>query len=110
MDSNPKKSDHFNGLHWVVEDAVYAGEYKVKVWFRDGSVKIVDLKEPVFKERTGDVFVPLQDEQFFSRVRFDEELGTITWSNGADFAPEFLYEAGIDDGEGDAEEKQPRKA
>ncbi|NEP58195.1 MAG: DUF2442 domain-containing protein, partial [Symploca sp. SIO2G7] len=43
---------------------------------------------------TGDVFVPLQDEQFFSQVRFDEELGTITWSNGADFAPEFLYELG----------------
>lgn len=109
MDSNRKQSDPFNGLYWVVEDAVYVGDYKVKLWFRDGSVKVVDLQEPVFKKRLGDVFVPLQNQQFFAQVRYDEELSTITWSNGADFAPEFLYEAGIDVGQ-DTEEKEEKRA
>lgn len=92
-----------------VEDAVYVGDYKVKLWFWDGSVKIVDLQEPVFKKRLGDVFVPLQDQQFFAQVRYDEELGTITWSNGADFAPEFLYEAGIDVRQ-NTDEKEEKRA
>nr|WP_081178491.1 DUF2442 domain-containing protein [Rickettsia bellii] len=33
---------------------------------------------------------PLKDKNLFARVTLDEELQTIAWSNGADFAPEFL--------------------
>ncbi|WP_341792326.1 hypothetical protein [Rickettsia endosymbiont of Gonocerus acuteangulatus] len=38
----------------------------------------------------GSVFEPLKDKNLFARVTLDEELQTIVWSNGADFAPEFL--------------------
>lgn len=31
---------------------------------------------------------------FFEQVRVNEETGTVEWPNGADFAPEFLYEIG----------------
>ena len=40
----------------------------------------------------GEVFEPLKAPEYFRRFRVDPELHTLTWPNGADFAPEFLYE------------------
>jgi hypothetical protein len=40
----------------------------------------------------GTVFVPLKDFSYFKRLKVNHEIGTIVWPNGADFAPEFLYE------------------
>jgi hypothetical protein len=37
------------------------------------------------------MFEPLKDKAIFSKVKVDEDLETITWENGADLAPEFLY-------------------
>jgi hypothetical protein len=39
------------------------------------------------------MFEPLKDEALFATARQDDELGTVVWANGADFAPEFLLEA-----------------
>jgi hypothetical protein len=38
------------------------------------------------------VFEPLKDVAEFAKLRADPELSTLVWPNGADFAPEFLYE------------------
>jgi len=43
-------------------------------------------------ELQGEVFEPLRNESFFSRVSVHPEFHTLCWPNGADFAPEFLYE------------------
>lgn len=40
----------------------------------------------------GEVFEPLKDPQYFQQFRIDADLHTLVWPNGADFAPEFLYE------------------
>lgn len=56
--------------------------------FSDGLQGNVDLSDDLW----GEVFEPLQDEERFADVRLDVELGTINWSNGADFAPEFLHQ------------------
>jgi hypothetical protein len=45
------------------------------------------------KELWGPVFEPLKDVAEFAKVRFDPEADTIVWPNGADLAPEFLYDA-----------------
>ena len=68
----------------------YLEAYRIRVEFSDGMVKEVDLGG----ELHGEVFEPLKDVEFFKQVRVNSETNTIEWPNGADFAPEFLYETG----------------
>ena len=62
----------------------------VLVAFADGSQRRVDL-EPVL---WGPLFEPLREPTRFAEVRVNHDLGTIVWPNGADIAPEYLYEHG----------------
>ena len=62
--------------------------YVLWLRFSNGAEGMVDLAA----ELEGTVFKPLRDPQLFAEVRIDEEIGTIAWPNGADFAPEFLRE------------------
>lgn len=63
-------------------------DFVVRVRFNDGSEGEVDLKD----ELEGPVFEPLKDPEYFSRFRVDPDVHTLVWPNGADLAPEFLYE------------------
>lgn len=74
-----------------VTDVVYLNDYRLRLTFGDGSVKVVDLEAELW----GEVFVPLLDKQLFQQVFIPEDGDTIEWPNGADFAPEFLYEIGV---------------
>jgi hypothetical protein len=65
------------------------GEYRLRLTFEDGTVGDVDFSSREWKG----VFEPLADPAYFARVHVDRELGTIAWPNGADMAPEPLYEA-----------------
>lgn len=69
-----------------VVKAEYISEYKVFLRFNDGSDGIVDLKNELW----GTVFEPLKDQSKFSNFFLDN--WTICWEDGADFAPEFLYD------------------
>ncbi|WP_420128960.1 DUF2442 domain-containing protein [Longimicrobium sp.] len=72
-------------------DQVHALEgYTLRLEFNDGATRDVDLSDQLH----GVVFEPLKDMAFFRRVAINFETGTIEWPNGADFAPEFLYEIG----------------
>src|SRR6266540_1607196 len=64
-------------------------EHRVHLVFSDGTEGVADLSDLVGR---GPVFMPLTDPEFFRQVRLDEELGTIVWPNGADVAPESLYD------------------
>jgi hypothetical protein len=68
----------------------YAGEYKLRIRFDNGIEKEVDLNSELY----GEIFEPLKDQNFFKSVYINSDTGTIEWSNGADFAPEFLFEIG----------------
>jgi hypothetical protein len=72
-----------------VTDVEHLSGYRLRLAFSDGTVGEVDLADELW----GEVFEPLKDVPFFSRVRVDPELGTVVWPNGADFDPEALYEA-----------------
>ena len=69
-----------------VEKAKYLEDYKVWLAFNDGAEGEIDLAP----ELEGEVFEPLRDMAFFKS--FTLEGHTLSWSNGADFAPEFLRE------------------
>jgi hypothetical protein len=71
-----------------VIEAQYVGDYVVHIRFADGSEGDIDLEN----ELDGGVFEPLKDPTCFKTFEVNAELHTITWPNGADFAPEFLYE------------------
>jgi len=70
-----------------VEEAKYLEDYRVELKFNDGKKGIVNLE----KELYGTMFEPLRDKKLFANVKVDKDIDTITWDNGADFAPEFLY-------------------
>jgi hypothetical protein len=69
-----------------VIEARYVRDYVIWVRFNDGTAGEVDLAQ----ELDGPVFEPLKDLETFKR--FAVSYHTVTWPNGADFAPEFLRE------------------
>lgn len=70
----------------VVIDAQYDGDYRIRVTFDDGSRNTIDFR----KWLIGPVFEPLRDAKYFQR--FFVSGGTVAWPNGADIAPETLYD------------------
>lgn len=71
-----------------IEEASLAGPHSLLLRFSDGATRRVDL----LPHLTGQVFAPLRDPEYFSRVMLDPVCGTVVWPNGADFAPGFLRE------------------
>ena len=71
-----------------VIDAKHIKDYTLYIRFSDGSEGEVDFE----KELEGEIFEPLRDIPYFKDFNVDQELHTVVWPNGADFAPEFLYE------------------
>ena len=76
-------------MHFI-KSVEYVSDYKLALTFEDDSTRLVDLAN----ELDGEVFEPLKDIAYFKTVRVDLDLDTIVWDNGADMAPEFLYEIG----------------
>jgi len=74
-----------NALPSVVR-ADYRGEFKIHLSFNDGVSATVDFSGWL----DGPVFEPLKDPAYFGRFFLDG--GTVAWPNGADIAPETLYE------------------
>ena len=71
-----------------LREAKYRRGYCIWLKFADGVEGEVDLESELW----GDVFDPLKDTALFAKFSLDKELETIVWPNGADFAPEFLYQ------------------
>lgn len=76
-------------LH-AVKKVEYFKDYKLKLTFRNGDVKIVDLEGELW----GAMYEPLKDIEYFKLVKTDGH--TIVWPNEADFCPDLLYQMGTD--------------
>lgn len=74
-------------LHEVI-DAKLIKEYVVEFVFDDLKRAKIDLK----KYLGNGLFKELLQKEKFKKFKVDAELGTICWPNGADLAPETLYE------------------
>jgi len=70
-----------------VKNAKYLEDYKIEIEFNNHKKGVVDLSDELY----GDVFEPLKDKKLFSKIKVDKDLETVTWENGADLAPEYLY-------------------
>ena len=70
-----------------ITEAVYLHDFQVEITFNNGKKGIADLSAAL----KGPVFEPLKNPNEFSKLMLDRELETITWPNGADLAPEYIY-------------------
>ena len=73
-----------------VVEARPVGGYRVYIRFDDGVAGEVDLAAVIDFEG---VFAPLRAPDRFAEFHVAPDLGTICWPNGADIAPETLYDA-----------------
>lgn len=71
-----------------VIDVDYTKDYELLITFNDGNKKKVGLRPYL----TGEVLGELLDKEKF--IQYGLTPVTIEWINGADLAPEFLYEIG----------------
>lgn len=65
----------------------YLHDYVLWLRFSDGTEGEVDLG----LELDGEVFEPLRAPLLVAHAYLHPELRTVSWPNGADFAPEFLH-------------------
>lgn len=72
-----------------VSKAEYLDGYRLRLLFNNGETRIADLTSSL----RGEVFVPLKDMDYFKN--FTIKFNTVEWENGADFAPEYLYEISL---------------
>ena len=79
-------------MQYTINKIKYLGGYRLKLFFNDNKHGEVDLSKYLW----GEVFEPLKDKNIFKQVKVSNELGTIVWPNGADIAPETLYQEAVE--------------
>jgi hypothetical protein len=71
-----------------VTEVEHVDGFRIRLRFNNGAAGVVDLADALW----GPVFEPLQDLRQFAKIELSPEMHTICWPNGADLAPEYLYE------------------
>ena len=64
------------------------GSHSLELTFDNGVRKRVNLR----REICGPIFEPLSEPAYFAKAYLDPDSRTVAWPNGADFAPDFLYQ------------------
>ena len=61
--------------------------FRLEIGFTDGTAGVIALSDRLF----GPMFEPLRDPSFFAKA-FVDEFGAVCWPNGADLAPDAIYQ------------------
>jgi len=72
-----------------ITSVLLKGEYTVSVEFNDGENGIINLKNELEKDHRA-IIQELLDLELFKTVKI--KFDTLSWENGVDFAPEYLYD------------------
>ena len=64
------------------------GSHSLELTFDNGVQKRVNLRSELYDP----IFEPLRDPSYFAKGFVDTDSRTVTWPNGADFAPDYLYQ------------------
>jgi len=75
-------------MSYDVVEARYVGGFVIWLRFRDNTAVEIDLESELY----GPMFEPLREQAMFGQFQIHQEFHTLTWPNGADFAPEFLHD------------------
>jgi hypothetical protein len=71
-----------------ITGAEVIADHTVRLWFSDGSERVVDLAPFLW----GPAFEAVaNNDELFNQIRVDPETGTISWPNGADLDPDVLH-------------------
>jgi Protein of unknown function (DUF2442) len=74
---------------WRVRAVNVQPGYRLSITCNDGTNGIVDMSALVNSSNAG-IFAALKDAELFQQVSI--ELGALTWPNGADLDPLWVYE------------------
>jgi len=70
-------------------NAIYIGDYKILIEFNNEELRIADFKFLTKEDLKN--FSEIKNEEYFKKF-FIDEFGALTWSNGYDVAPDYLYD------------------
>ena len=71
-----------------VSQVKVVGAHSLDLTFDNDVSKRVNLRQELY----GPIFEPLRDPSYFAKAYVDPDSRTVAWPNGADFAPDFLYQ------------------
>ncbi len=74
---------------WRIKALSVLPGYRLAVTFQDGTEGIADLSSILTSQNRG-IFAGLEDSRLFEQAYL--ELGVVTWPNGADLDPAWMYE------------------
>ena len=84
-------------VSWRIVSVTALPGSRLKVVFADGTEGEVDLSQFLADPKVeGTVFEALRKADFFTHV--DVQMGAVHWPNGADLAPDAMYDAIRQDG------------
>jgi hypothetical protein len=72
-----------------ISKAKQVGDYQIELVFNNKKKGVVDLKNTIFTDHR-EIFKELKDLNKFKKFKIEFE--TLSWENGLDLAPEFLYD------------------
>jgi hypothetical protein len=73
----------------AISKAKQVDDYQIELVFNNKKKGVVDLKNTIFTDHR-EIFKELKDLNKFKKFKI--EFDTLSWENGLDLAPEFLYD------------------